>query len=501
MSLDTQDKDTQTSKTTAASPDNDPSYQDTKSLLKDSAKGLIEEVVDFVSSLLNIRQETDKDQTIEDIKKDIPFRGHTAWILIFSVFIASIGLNVSSTAIVIGAMLISPLMAPIIGIGLSLAINDLYTLRRSVSNLLVMVLLSVFTAFMYFTISPLTALTPELESRTEPTILDVFVAIFGGLALIVAKSKKGTMPNAISGVAIATALMPPLCTVGYGLSVWDSNVFLGAIYLFSINTIFIALSTFVVVKILRFPMLRYATAQKRKKMGRIVMLIAISAMIPAIISFVSILDKTRAEQDFRRFITKEVETNDGLYLRRKVFDYTEKKIKLFFHGEITQATRKDLRNEITDYTYLEDFELLIVGNKSRGIDELSKVFDQVVLDKDRLREEKQALEERVVSMREQIKALESKLDKSIQSSRYIQNNTRNAFEIIIRDAKIQYPNIMALKYGRLLRSDFTKTDSVTAFIATWGDSITTIKEKDSLDAVFRDWVKAKQMISEDFVVR
>ena len=200
----------------------------------------------FLRELFDIRTDSDRDATIEAVKKDIPFKGHTAWILIFSIFVASIGLNVSSTAVVIGAMLISPLMGPIVGIGLSVAINDVETLRRSLQNLGVMVFLSVLTAFLYFKISPLTEETPELLARTYPTILDVLVAIFGGLGLIVAKTKSGTIASVIFGVAIATALMPPLCTVGYGLAIGNISYAGGALYLFSINAVFIALATFIV---------------------------------------------------------------------------------------------------------------------------------------------------------------------------------------------------------------------------------------------------------------
>ncbi|WP_348661998.1 DUF389 domain-containing protein, partial [Croceibacter atlanticus] len=192
---------------------NPPLDEENKDLRKE-AQGLWQQIKIFVSELLNIKNDTDRDSTIEAVKKDIPFKGHNAWILIFSIFVASIGLNVSSTAVVIGAMLISPLMGPIVGIGLSVAINDIDTLRRSLVNLGVMIFLSVITAFIYFKISPITEATPELLARTYPTILDVLVALFGGLALIVAKTKKGTIASVIFGVAIATALMPPLCTVG-----------------------------------------------------------------------------------------------------------------------------------------------------------------------------------------------------------------------------------------------------------------------------------------------
>ena len=226
--------------------------------LAENAKNLSVNVKEFFRGLLDIKSDSDRESTVEAIKKDISFKGHNAWILIFSIFVASIGLNVSSTAVVIGAMLISPLMGPIVGVGMSVAINDVDTLKRSMLNLGVMVGLSVLTAYIYFLVSPVKEVTPELEARTYPTILDVLVAIFGGLALIVAKTKKGTIASVILGVAIATALMPPLCTVGYGLAIANWEYAGGALYLFSINAVFIALSTFVVAKLLGFPLVRYA---------------------------------------------------------------------------------------------------------------------------------------------------------------------------------------------------------------------------------------------------
>src|SRR5690554_7284558 len=250
-----------------------------------------ENIKKFFSELFDIRSDTDRDATIASVKKEISFKGHTAWILIFSIFIASIGLNVSSTAVVIGAMLISPLMGPIVGVGLSVAINDIETMRRSFINLAVMVVLSVLTAFLYFKLSPLTEETPELIARTYPTVLDVLIAIFGGLGLIVAKTKSGTIASVIFGVAIATALMPPLCTVGYGLAIGNASYAGGALYLFSINAVFIALSTFIVSKILRFPLVRYANSKRRKRTSQIASLIALAVMVPSVWLFVKLLDE------------------------------------------------------------------------------------------------------------------------------------------------------------------------------------------------------------------
>src|SRR5690606_37524896 len=177
-------------------------------------------------------------------------------------------------------MLISPLMGPILGIGLSLAINDIDTLRRSLKNFAVMVALSVVTAFLFFYLFPLRDESSELLARTAPDIRDVLIAFFGGLALVIARAKKGTIASVIYGVAIATALMPPLCTVGFGLAIGNFNYASGAMYLFTINTIFIALATFLVIKLLRFPMVRYANSQRRRFIARMASIVAILVMIP-----------------------------------------------------------------------------------------------------------------------------------------------------------------------------------------------------------------------------
>ena len=206
--------------------------------LKQSAKGLYEILRSFLSELLNIRTNTDMQATKESIIADIPFKGHTSWILICSIFIASIGLNANSTAVVIGAMLISPLMGPILGLGFSLATNDIDLLNRSLKNFMVMVGLSVVTAFLFFWIFPLRDESSELLARVKPDIRDVLIAFFGGTALVIARARKGTMASVIFGVAIATALMPPLCTVGFGLAIGNASYALGALYLFLINTIF-----------------------------------------------------------------------------------------------------------------------------------------------------------------------------------------------------------------------------------------------------------------------
>ncbi len=223
------------------SPTQDP---DSGEEVKKDFKGLMGSVRKFLSETLDIRKNTDQEAAKEAIVADIPFKGHTAWILVCSIFIASVGLNANSTAVVIGAMLISPLMGPILGIGMSIGVNDLDTLKRSLKNFAIMVVLSVLTAYLFFELFPLRDESSELLARTAPDIRDVLIAFFGGLALVIARAKKGTIASVIFGVAIATALMPPLCTVGFGLAIGNWEYAAGAMYLFTINTISPFLSLF-----------------------------------------------------------------------------------------------------------------------------------------------------------------------------------------------------------------------------------------------------------------
>ena len=211
-------------------------------------------VREFLKTTLNLTNDVDIQAASENIRKNIPFRGPNVYILFVAIIIASVGLNVNSIPVIIGAMLISPLMGPITGLGLGLGTNDRELVLFSIKNLLVMVGISLLAATLYFILTPLEIDNPtELLARTRPTIYDVFIALFGGLAgvLETARKEKGTV---ISGVAIATALMPPLCTVGYGIANLSWQYTIGALFLFSINCIFIAMAAYLMAKFLKFPM-------------------------------------------------------------------------------------------------------------------------------------------------------------------------------------------------------------------------------------------------------
>ena len=444
--------------------------EQSKNAVKEDAKGLWASLKIFIVELLDFRHDTDRDATVAAIKADIPFKGATAWILICSIFVASIGLNANSTAVVIGAMLISPLMGPILGIGLSIAINDIDTLRKSLVNLATMLVLSLLTAFLFFYLFPLSQDNSELLGRVKPDIRDVLIAFFGGLALIIARTKKGTVASVIFGVAIATALMPPLCTAGYGLSQGNFDYFFGAMYLFTINTIFIALATFIVLKFLRFPMLKYANSQRRKNIARIVTILAVTAMLPAGWTFYDVLQETRHELDYRSYLESEINQNDNLWLQREKIDTDARKITLNFNGEITEATKSDLINELKGYEYLQDFSLVINGNKNRSADKILELYD-IAINKIEKRDS-------IIAAREfDIDSLKLAL-----SSHKNEMDT-DLFLNLSKDAKIQFSDLESFGYAKMLASsNFRYADTITLVKTQWNsnlsDSLVVLRKQD-----------------------
>ncbi|MDL5513738.1 DUF389 domain-containing protein [Arenibacter sp. M-2] len=430
--------------------------------IKRDFRGLLEGVKVFLADLLDIRKNTDQEATKESIVADIPFKGHTSWILICSIFIASVGLNANSTAVVIGAMLISPLMGPILGMGLSLAINDIDTLRRSLKNFAVMVALSVITAFLFFYLFPLRDESSELLARTAPDIRDVLIAFFGGLALVIARAKKGTIASVIYGVAIATALMPPLCTVGFGLAIGNFSYATGAMYLFTINTIFIALATFLVIKLLRFPMVRYANSQRRRFIARMASIVAILVMIPAGFTFYDVFQESLFKKEAKQFVTNNIVPyelpGEGRYLENLTdIQYNhgvDGFIELVFMGNETIpdnviATWNTQKNT---FDKLKNVELKIVqGSKNQELDQMKYVSE--------LYESKKA---ELLSKEQQIQVLKEEVGKM---SKIVEQQI--PFQEISAEAKTNYENLTSLGFSYTITTDFNKLDTIPVFNVQW----------------------------------
>lgn len=279
---------------------------------------LLQQVKFFLSRHFDLRQEKeDEEETIESLKKGVEFRGTNLWVLIFAIFLASLGLNTNSTAVIIGAMLISPLMGPIMGFGLGLGITDFDLVKRSLRSYLTATLFSVVTATIYFLISPISEAQSELLARTSPTIYDVLIAFFGGLAGIVAGSTK-SKGNVIPGVAIATALMPPLCTAGFGLATGNLSYFLGAFYLYFINTVFISLSTYIVVRVLKYPNKEFLDKKRAMVVRRYMMVIVTCTIIPSLYLTYRVLRNTVFDEQVRSFVNKELDFPNTQVLSRTV---------------------------------------------------------------------------------------------------------------------------------------------------------------------------------------
>jgi uncharacterized hydrophobic protein (TIGR00271 family) len=291
----------------------------------------------------------DFDKIHDSITKDIEFRGTNLWILIFAIVVASVGLNINSTAVIIGAMLISPLMGPINGMGYSLATYDFPLFRKALKNFTFAVLASLTASTIYFALSPISTAHSELLARTSPTIYDVLIALFGGLAGIVAISSK-QKGNVIPGVAIATALMPPLCTAGYGLATGHFYYFFGAIYLFTINTVFIALSSVIISQILKFPITTAIASSQKRKVHRLISFVIVLILIPSIYFGYNLVQKEKFVENAARYV-KNISIVEGNFLLKSDIDPNKKKITLVYGGETMGENQKTrIREKANDFS-------------------------------------------------------------------------------------------------------------------------------------------------------
>jgi uncharacterized hydrophobic protein (TIGR00271 family) len=454
--------------------DENSSFKKSDNSISVNAKGLFSSMLSFFKEILDFRNETDKSATLNSIKNDISIKGPTAWILICSIFVASVGLNANSIPVVIGAMLISPLMGPILGFGLSIAINDLETLKKSVLNFSVMVVLSVFTAYLFFSFFPLREESSELLSRTNPDIRDVLIAFFGGLALIIAKTKKGTISTVIYGVAIATALMPPLCTVGYGLAIGKFEFASGAMYLFMINTLYIVLATYLIIKLLRFPLIDYVNSKRRRLVSRLVTLTSILMLIPAFYTFIGILYENKFNNSITQFLDFELDGIDN-----KDYLIINSKIEYDIDNTIYVFPWKDKISEITFNSFgLDPISIDIINllkAKIKKYPHLSKTsinFNQQKIEND-FKEQKRFLGELrrrdsldLSNKTKEIELLTERLNnlEKIESKNIL-------YRALIEDVKLNYDQIIDFKLQNLFDINQTKENSKLLFYIKWSDSI------------------------------
>ena len=335
----------------------------------------------FFARIFDVRQEQeDEQETIDSIKKGVEFKGTNLWVLIFATFIASLGLNTNSTAVIIGAMLISPLMGPIMGFGLGLGISDFELIKRSFRNFAIATVFSVITSSIYFLISPISEAQSELLARTQPTLYDVLIAFFGGLAGIVASSTK-SKGNVIPGVAIATALMPPLCTAGFGLATGNLYYFFGAFYLFFINSVFISLATYLVVRVLKYPKKVFLDKDHEKRVTRYVGIIVIFTIVPSLFLSYRLVKTTYFNQQVLNYVNTELAFPNTQILSKTITNTSDKKeIKVVLIGDnVSDSTIESARNRLPNYG-LKDVSLVVQQGFSEQETDINKLKSLLMQD-------------------------------------------------------------------------------------------------------------------------
>ena len=430
----------------------------------------------YLRQILDPSDEQEREEdTVEAIRKGIVFRGTNLWVLIFATFVASLGLNTNSTAVIIGAMLISPLMGPIMGIGLGVGINDFELIKKAFRNLLIATIFSVLTSTLYFLLSPLNEARSELLARTTPTIYDVLIAFFGGMAGIVASSTK-LKGNVIPGVAIATALMPPLCTAGFGLASGNLYYFFGAFYLFTINSVFIAFATTLGVRLMHFSKKKFVDKVREQKVQRIVYSIIFLTMVPSVYITYNMVKTNIFETNASRFIKNEFNFPNTLVVDKIVkAEQPERRIEVSLIGkEISEDVIVSLKEKMLQYG-LGDIPLIIqqgFGKEDAGLqNDVSNMLLQ-----DYYMQNKQ----RIASQEQEIVQLRSRLES------YLLYDTIG--RLISPEIKILYPSVKNIAISKVIRSsvDSSYTDTLTIAIVALEKPLA-VPEEEQLTA----WLSAR----------
>lgn len=410
---------------------------------------------------LNLEGELDDFDIIHDkVEKDISFKGTNLWILVFAIFVASIGLNMNSTAVIIGAMLISPLMGPINGMGYSVATYDFPLFKTALKNFGFAVVASLIASTLYFTISPVSAAHSELLARTSPTIYDVLIAFFGGLAGIVAISSK-QKGNVLPGVAIATALMPPLCTAGYGLATGNLSYFFGAFYLFTINTVFIALSSALVCQFLKFPIRASIDDKKKRNVNQILSLIILITIIPSIYFGYGLVQNEKFTEKSKKFV-ESISVFEGNYLLKSNIDASKKVLTLGFAGNLLDH---DYKSKI--YKKANDF----------GIDSTNIVFQKALT----------FSKESDLTKSENLQGEVNRLQAFIASQKSQKDSLNSVGNQLLKEVNTLYPELKECAYA--VTENYSVRDSVQKI--TLVSFISTRKFDSAEKSRIKDWLASR----------
>jgi len=422
-------------------------------LPKGNTKDLKKYFSDLINDILHLEKGVDKKQTITEIKSKQSMSGANAWMLMCSIMIASIGLNLDSQAVIIGAMLISPLMSPILGIGLGVAINDKNALYHALLHFSAAIIIALVTSTIYFFVTPIDDLTPEITARTAPTFLDILIAIFGGIAGILSIARKD-IATTLPGVAIATALMPPLCVAGFGLANAEWEIAIKAFYLFFLNTFFVAFATYVILRRMRFPYKVYSSPKERKKNIMFISVFSIMMIIPSILIFKTVFIKYQRKEKLKTFIEKAFTEDDSNYIDGYKLYPPENPDRLILKVYGTRINKSRIPelieklyvcglSEIKSIEIISTTEIdLNKVNQMRA--DLSGLEDKLSTQLNQLTQENQLL-------------FNSKNEAAIREDFFSLDSTK--FVKITQDLKLFYPDIQALSIAVTDYTDYKNTKS------------------------------------------
>jgi uncharacterized hydrophobic protein (TIGR00271 family) len=421
--------------------------------------GKLMDLINDVKELIDLKKGIDKKAAVEEIKSKNLMTGANAWMLMSSIVIASIGLDLNSPAVIIGAMLISPLMSPILSLGLGIAINDRETLQRGLRHLGISVLIAIITSTIYFALSPFNNLTSEIEARLEPTALDIFIAFFGGIAGIISYVRKD-ISTALPGVAIATALMPPLCVVGYSVAGGQWNMALSSFYLFFLNSFFVALATFLILRYLNFPYKTYVNAHDKRRNNLYIVLFSFVVIIPSLFLFNKVLKEAKQTVAVDSFVQEYI-GEDQIYLDDYQLIQTDSTntLVLKVYGEVINDEKipkyiEGLVKHGLDNTFIEIIptseikleRLVTLESKLMGVENISRQLEITKREK------------------EQQKELISLLHHEIRSGTV----DSALFLAVTKEIKILYPEISELTLGNVKHTNFENfADKLPVVIIEW----------------------------------
>ena len=429
----------------------------------------------FYDQFLDLNKSREEEQkTVDSIRNGVEFKGANLWILVFATFMASLGLNVNSTAVIIGAMLISPLMGPIMGIGLAVGQNNFELMKLSLKNYFVATIFSVVTATIYFFFTPLNEVQSELLARTSPTIYDVFIALMGGLAGIVALAAK-EKGNVLPGVAIATALMPPLCTAGFGLATGNWLYFLGAIYLYFINSVFISLATFLGVHFMHFKRKEFADKNREKTVRKYIVMVTILTMCPAIYLTYGIVKETFYNSMASKYITEELRFPETQVLNREIC-YDKNEIRVVLVGkEVDEEQLKIVRSKLEKYK-LAGTKLVVfqgVNNDKMDIGNIKSLVMKDFYEKS---------ESQLLKQKAEIDSLQKVLE--------VYTKSGQADKQLVQEMKVLFSGVKSVSLARTVRLGMDSMNSDTLTYAILGCDKQADMSDETLEKMAK-WLKAR----------